>query len=100
SPQHPAQPPQLTSVVHESGVVCVPGSHRFELHEPETPPQSASELQNPLMQCLPGPSPSVQLLGPVPGLPAIVPAAGRGKRSSAASGTGPGGTTVALPPPK
>ena len=78
----------------------MPDAHRLLAQKPDVPSQSASVLQNPLMQCLPGPLPSVQSAGPVPALPPSVVVPVIAKRDAAPSGMRPGGTTVAFPPPK
>src|SRR5262249_52979038 len=75
SAHDPAAPPQLPSLVHAGSALL-------------------------LMQCFPGPAPSVQSAGPVPALPERVPGPLMLRRDSAASGTLPPATTVALPPPK
>ena len=62
--------------------------------------QSASTLQRPLMQCLPGPAPLVQFWLLVPALPVSVPGPLMARNEVALSGIAPPATTVALPPPK
>src|SRR5437667_579733 len=57
-----------------------------------------SGIASSLMQCLPGPAPFVQVVGPVPALATrFVPETVR--KLVAPSGTRPGGTAFALPPP-
>src|SRR5689334_18031983 len=98
--QEVAPPPQSASVEQESGLVWVPALQMPAWHAPATLPQSASEPQWPLTQCLPGPEPLVQSFGPVPALPPSVPGPVMEKVDVAPSGISPGGTIVALPPPK
>jgi hypothetical protein len=78
----------------------VPALQRFAWHALATLPQSASVLQKPLTQCFPGPEPLVQFFAPVPALPPSVVAPVMEKIDDAPSGISPGGTIVALPPPK
>ena len=104
SRQVPAPPPQSASVAQTIGAVWVPAAHEPggtpPLHALTTFPQSASELQWPLTQCLPGPAPSVQSFTLVPALPPSVVGPVMEKVDVAPSGIFPPATIVALPPPK
>ena len=75
SPQEPAAPPQLRSLVH-----------------------AGTELL--LTQWRPGPAPSVQSFTLVPALAASVPGPLMSRKDAAPSGILPPATTVAAPPPK
>src|SRR5262249_17079839 len=104
SRQEVEPPPQSASVVQTIGAGLGPAAQdpggAPALHALATFPQSASELQWALTQCLPGPGPMEQSFGPVPALPPSVPGPVIAYISVEPSGIRPGGTMVALPPPK